>query len=99
MIRDAHTCDAAYRAMAQVTMVFAIAPAIAPVIDGWLQENWGWRSNFYFLALFALALIAMQSTTRETLAQHRRQSFQPLAVMCIYLEMVLHRYRALCRCY
>jgi DHA1 family bicyclomycin/chloramphenicol resistance-like MFS transporter len=42
--------------MAHITMMFALAPAIAPVIGGWLQNWFGWRSVFAFLVLSTVAL-------------------------------------------
>lgn len=37
IVRDLFDGAAAQRLMAQITMMFALAPAIAPVIGGWLQ--------------------------------------------------------------
>ena len=53
MIRDAHDARTAQQAMAQVMLLFALAPAVAPMLGGWLQLHFGWRSVFWFLALFA----------------------------------------------
>jgi DHA1 family bicyclomycin/chloramphenicol resistance-like MFS transporter len=41
MVRDAHDTQSAHRAMAQVRPVFALAPAIAPVLGAWLHEQYG----------------------------------------------------------
>ena len=38
----------ARRAMAQAILWFAIAPAIAPILGGWLHEMFGWRSVFWY---------------------------------------------------
>ncbi|HSD97339.1 MAG TPA: MFS transporter, partial [Sulfuricaulis sp.] len=46
IIRDAFAGAAAQRAMSQVMLIFALAPAIAPVIGGWLHDAFGWRSVF-----------------------------------------------------
>ena len=58
IIRDSLEGHAAQRLMSLVTMIFSIAPAIAPVIGGWLQGAIGWRAIFWFLTLYALLLIA-----------------------------------------
>ena len=35
MIRDAHDAEGAHRAMSQVMLLFALAPAVAPILGGW----------------------------------------------------------------
>jgi MFS transporter, DHA1 family, multidrug resistance protein len=91
MIRDAHDADSAHRAMSQVTLVFAVAPAIAPVLGAWLHDHYGWRSVFWFLCLFGALLIAMTVFIRETLPEAQRQSVQPKAVARVYVRTLQHR--------
>jgi DHA1 family bicyclomycin/chloramphenicol resistance-like MFS transporter len=59
VIRDVLHGHDAQRLMSQVSMIFGIAPAVAPVLGGWLLGWHRWPSIFWFLAAFALALIAM----------------------------------------
>jgi DHA1 family bicyclomycin/chloramphenicol resistance-like MFS transporter len=49
IVRDLFDGAAAQRLMSQITMMFALAPAIAPLIGGQLQNWFGWRSVFAFL--------------------------------------------------
>jgi len=85
MIRDAHDEHGAHRAMAYVMMLFALAPAIAPIIGGWLHQAFGWRSVFYFLALYGAIIILMSIYyLPETLAKNERQSFHPIHVANLY---------------
>ena len=56
IVRDLYDGPPAQRLMSQITMMFALAPAIAPVIGGWLQTLFGWRSIFAFLVLSTAAL-------------------------------------------
>jgi DHA1 family bicyclomycin/chloramphenicol resistance-like MFS transporter len=44
--------------MSQVSMIFGIAPAIAPIIGGWLLGWSRWPMIFWFLVAFALVLLA-----------------------------------------
>ena len=43
-----------------VSIVWAIAPILAPFIGGFLQYYFGWQSNFYFLAIVTIMLIALE---------------------------------------
>ncbi|RLB68580.1 MAG: Bcr/CflA family drug resistance efflux transporter [Deltaproteobacteria bacterium] len=90
MIRDVHDAQAAHRAMSQVMLLFALAPAIAPVLGGWLHDLFGWRSIFWFLSGFGILLIGLTSFIKETLAIEYRQSFHPLAVIRTYARTLRH---------
>ena len=91
MIRDAHDAKSAHRAMAQVTLVFALAPAIAPVLGAWLHDHYGWRSVFGSLGLFGMVLIGLTAVIRETLPEAQRQSVRPRDVARVYARTLQHR--------
>jgi len=99
MIRDAHDAEAAHRAMSQVMMLFALAPALAPVLGGWLHDQFGWRSVFWFLSIFGGLLILMGFFIKETLHNEQRRSIHPATVMRVYFGTILHkRFPALTLC-
>ena len=78
IVRDLFDGPPAQRLMSHITMMFALAPAVAPVIGGWLQSWFGWRSVFAFLALITVALwLACWRLLPETLPPERRQSLHP----------------------
>jgi DHA1 family bicyclomycin/chloramphenicol resistance-like MFS transporter len=52
IVRDVLDGAEAQRLMSQITLVFAVAPAVAPVMGGWLHVWFGWRAVFAFLVLF-----------------------------------------------
>lgn len=56
VVRDLLEGAEARRLMSQIALVFAVAPALGPVVGGWLHVWLGWRSVFAFLALFAAAV-------------------------------------------
>lgn len=75
IVRDLFDGPAAHRLMSHITMMFALAPAIAPVIGGRLQLWFGWRSIFAFLVVATLALwVACWRLLPETLPTERRQA-------------------------
>jgi DHA1 family bicyclomycin/chloramphenicol resistance-like MFS transporter len=91
MIRDAHSPEAARRAMSQAILWFAIAPAIAPILGGWLHEMFGWRSVFWFLCGFGCLMVFMAVFTPETLGKENRRSMHPKAVIQAYVSSLMHK--------
>jgi DHA1 family bicyclomycin/chloramphenicol resistance-like MFS transporter len=82
IIRDRFAGFEAQRLMSLVTMIFGLAPALAPVIGGWLQGWLGWQAVFLFLALYgAVLLAACALRLPETHPPAARQPFalEPLA--------------------
>lgn len=78
IIRDSFEGHAAQRLMSLVTLIFGVAPAIAPVIGGWLQAWFGWRPVFAFLVVYsAVLLVACHARLPETLPRDERQRFAP----------------------
>src|SRR5690606_24330343 len=67
IIRDLYDGPDAQRLMSTVTMIFGIAPAIAPIIGGWVFEWAGWQAVFWFLCVFGVLLwLACLLWLRET---------------------------------
>lgn len=81
VIRDRLEGPAAQKMLAQVTMIFGLAPAIAPVFGGWLQNWFAWQSVFVFMAVFSgLQLLASYFSLPETLPPEQRTSIKPRAL-------------------
>lgn len=59
MARDVYSGKKLARAFSYISMSIAAIPIIAPVIGGYLQYNFGWQSNFVFLAIYAFILLLM----------------------------------------
>ena len=92
MIRDLFNAVEAQRLMSLVTLFFGLAPAIAPIIGGWLFIGLGWRSIFWFLAAVGFILVAVSwRALPETLAEEARQSFHPVALWHGYREVGIDR--------
>lgn len=88
IIRDSFEGHAAQRLMSMVTMIFGLAPAIAPVIGGLLQSWLGWRAVFVFLALFGAALYLLcHLRLPETLPPSSRQPFAAVPLFRNYVKL------------
>lgn len=84
MVRDLFEGVAAQRVMAQVQMIFGLAPAIAPIIGGWLLGI-HWQAIFLFLCVYAvLALLAAFRYLPETVPADRRSALSPRGVLAGY---------------
>ena len=76
VIRDMFPPADAQRVMAQVTIFFGIAPAIAPMVGGFLFVHADWHAIFWFLTAVGVALwVANWRLLPETLHREHRQSF------------------------
>ena len=88
MIRDLYQEEDAQRLMSMVTLFFALAPAVAPIVGGLLFDFFGWRSIFWFLAAVGLLLVVTGARFLvETLPAEKRHSFHPRALMHGYREV------------
>jgi DHA1 family bicyclomycin/chloramphenicol resistance-like MFS transporter len=87
VVRDLFQGPQAQQVMAKVMLVFAIAPAIAPIIGGWLDALAGWRAVFWFLSGVGLVLTALVAWwLPETLSEDKRQSLHPMSIARGYVE-------------
>jgi DHA1 family bicyclomycin/chloramphenicol resistance-like MFS transporter len=78
--------------MAQVTMVFGVAPAVAPVVGGVLLNTLGWRAIFWALLVFVVATIAWTARALdETLPERARQPLDARRMWRNYVEVLTHR--------
>ena len=78
IIRDLYSDAAAARLLSLVTMIFTIAPAIAPILGGLIVEYSDWRTIFLCLLGYTVALfIYCYRKLPESLPPERRQPFNP----------------------
>lgn len=92
IVRDTMTGAAVQRTLANIMMVFALAPAIAPVLGGQLNAAFGWRAIFGLLALFSLTLLALSRRwLPETLPPAARHPFRLPSIVRNYRDALRHR--------
>jgi MFS transporter, DHA1 family, multidrug resistance protein len=91
IVQDRFAGAQAQKMMSHIMMVFGLAPAIAPVLGGWLHVTFGWRSTFVFLALFgSLMILLCYRMLPESLPPEKRQPFHPVAIGKNYLMVLRH---------
>jgi DHA1 family bicyclomycin/chloramphenicol resistance-like MFS transporter len=81
IVRDRFHGPDAQRVMSQITLVFGIAPAVAPVLGGLILNALGWRAMFWVLLALVFGLLAWASKSLpETLPKDVRQTLRPRAL-------------------
>ncbi len=92
VVRDLFHGPEAQRVMSQVALTFALAPALAPVVGGWLEVQYGWRAVFVFLALFGFSCWALShALLPESLPFERRQPLRPGFLLSSYFHVLTSR--------
>lgn len=82
MVRDLYEGPRAGQELARMGMIMGVVPAVAPVLGGFLQDAFGWRSTFIASLVFGTALalwisIALPETLRKKLDE-------PMSVVAIF---------------
>ncbi|WLI91423.1 multidrug effflux MFS transporter [Massilia sp. R2A-15] len=89
IVQDRFSGAQAQKMMAHIMMVFGLAPALAPILGGWLHVHFGWRSTFYFLTGFgALMFVLAWRALPESLPKEQRHAFHPVAIAANYVKVL-----------
>jgi DHA1 family bicyclomycin/chloramphenicol resistance-like MFS transporter len=97
VVRDALDGHDAQKLMSQISMIFGVAPAIAPVVGGWLLGWSSWHMIFWFLTAFSVVLFLVTAfALPETHPPERRLPLHPEALMQGYEHILKNgRFRLL----
>jgi DHA1 family bicyclomycin/chloramphenicol resistance-like MFS transporter len=88
VIRDMFPPAQAQQVMSQVTIYFGVAPAVAPIVGGWLLVHLGWHSIFWFLTGVGVLLwTANYRLLPETLHVSQRQPLEMRPLLRAYWHM------------
>ena len=58
MVRDVFTREKSASVISYITMAFVVAPMIAPVLGGFLEQYAGWRTGFWLLAAVGASVLS-----------------------------------------
>jgi MFS transporter, DHA1 family, multidrug resistance protein len=100
IIRDRFDGIEAQKLISQVTMLFGLAPAIAPLVGGWLHQYFPWQSAFVFLALLGVVLLILcYLKLPESLPKSAQLPFHPGLLVKNYISVISHvQFMALASC-
>jgi len=91
MVRDVYSGVQAQRALASIAVLFGIAPAIAPLVGGFILLFAGWQAIFICLVVFSCVLFAAcWAWLPETLPVAQRQSMHPINLAKGYAIVFKH---------
>lgn len=92
IVQDRFEGMEAQKMLGNIMMVFGLAPAIAPVLGGWLQVSFGWRSIFWFLAAFGVVMfVAVWRWLPESLPKEKRHPLHLGVIAGNYWMVLRHR--------
>ncbi len=92
IVRDALDGDDAQRLMSNISMIFGVAPAIAPIIGGWILGWSNWQAIFWFLSLFGLVILfATAFTLPESHPVEKRLPLNVKALSQVYKTIIVNR--------
>lgn len=90
MIRELYGGARAVAVMALYGMAVGIAPAIGPLIGGYLHVWFGWTAGFWLIAALALAAVAgLVLLVPET--QYERRAIRPGHVIATYARLMTRK--------
>lgn len=92
IMRDLYDGPQVQRLMSNVSMLFTVAPALAPIIGGWVLLMGHWRWIFWFLAAWGgLLLVSTIWRLPESHPPGKRIPLRLRALIGGYVEMLLDR--------
>jgi DHA1 family bicyclomycin/chloramphenicol resistance-like MFS transporter len=92
MVRDVFGAQGASRVLSYLAAAMALAPAVGPILGGFLQEGFGWRSIFWFISFYGAAgLIATIALLPESHHPANRVAAGPLTMLKTFGMLLRHR--------
>lgn len=71
VVRDVHGRDGAARILSYMGAAMALAPALGPILGGYVEAWLGWRANFAILCLYGAIGLALTLAFLPETAPHR----------------------------
>lgn len=81
LVRDYFAGEKAQKMMAQVSMIFAVAPALAPIVGAAILGVTSWRGIFWFLAGWSIVMILATLVLPEPISPDLQRRFSPRSVL------------------
>ncbi len=90
IMRDAFSGKELARGMSHISLAFVIAPAVAPIIGGYVQHYFGWHANLTLMTIYTFAtFLLVWAFLPETNASISKRKFS--AIMQQYINLLKNR--------
>ena len=91
IVRDLYDGSQAGRELSRMGTIMGVVPAAAPILGGFLEAGFGWRSNFIVMTLIGAVLgLTIIFRLPETIRHRSREDFSVLAVLAGYRALLRH---------
>ena len=74
VVRDVHGREGAARILSYMGAAMALAPALGPILGGFVEAWLGWRANFAILCIYGAVGLALTAAILPETALHRGES-------------------------
>lgn len=92
VVRDRFGAGGASRVLSYLAAAMTLAPAVGPILGGYLQERFGWQSIFWAISLYgAIAVTCAALRLPESHPPTKRVSHGPIAMLATYAMLLRHR--------
>ncbi len=92
IVRDIYGPQDAAKMLSMIGTIMALAPALAPILGGFMALWFSWPSIFWFLAGYGvLSLFLISYKVPESLTDAHRQSIQPRAIFNNFATLLRSR--------
>ncbi|MDX2144330.1 MAG: Bcr/CflA family multidrug efflux MFS transporter [Rhodospirillaceae bacterium] len=91
VVRDLFAREEAARILSYMSGVMALAPALAPILGGWIHLGFGWRGQFAALTIMGVALLtAAKVLVVETNSSLNAQATRPATLVRNVARLLSH---------
>ena len=88
ILKDLYDERQQVKALALLGMVIAVAPAVAPILGGFLHVAFGWQSNFFAIAAMALIACAIVAVYLPESTSPDPRALEPRRVLTGYARLL-----------
>jgi len=92
MVRDIYGPRRSGRVLSYIGTAMALAPAVAPIMGGYMTVWWGWASVFLFLAAYGVVgIFVLGAKIPETLSENSYGSLKLSSLSSNYMTLLRHK--------
>lgn len=92
IVRDTHGAKHSAKVLSHIGTAMALAPAIAPILGGYINNLFDWQSIFIFLAVYGgISIFLLIKNVPETCPEEKHHSIHPVLILKNFGFLLSHR--------